>query len=46
MLVGRSPFETASVKTTYEKIQTLDYTFPPDVTISEDAKDLIASILR
>jgi serine/threonine protein kinase len=45
MLVGRPPFETENIKTTYHKIKTNDYRFPSSVTISEDAISLIKMTL-
>jgi polo-like kinase 1 len=46
LLIGKPPFETSDVKTTYRKIRMNSYQFPSHVTISEDAKDLITSILN
>ena len=45
LLVGKPPFETSDVKTTYRRIRMLAYTFPETVAISEPAKSLIARIL-
>ena len=45
LIVGKPPFETSDVKTTYRRIRMLAYTFPETVTISEAAKSLIARIL-
>lgn len=45
LLIGRPPFETSDVKTTYKKIKSVDYSFPENVPISEQAKSLIKSIL-
>ena len=46
MIVGRPPFETSDVRTTYRRIRYNQYSFPESVRISEPAKDLIQSILR
>ena len=45
MLIGRPPFETPEVKTTYRKIKMNNYSFPDNVQISEAAKTLITRIL-
>eukprot|EP01080_Neovahlkampfia_damariscottae_P010186 gene10186-2605_t len=45
LLVGTPPFETQNVKTTYQKIKDLDFEFPPNISISESAKDLVKRIL-
>lgn len=45
MLTGKPPFETADVKSTYKRIRENKYAFPPDVPISDAAKDLIMRIL-
>jgi hypothetical protein len=46
MLFGRPPFETSSVDTTYERIRGGLYTFPPNVFVSQAAKNMIQSILH
>eukprot|EP00929_Paragymnodinium_shiwhaense_P085707 TRINITY_DN4612_c0_g1_i1.p1 TRINITY_DN4612_c0_g1~~TRINITY_DN4612_c0_g1_i1.p1 ORF type:complete len:931 (+),score=189.66 TRINITY_DN4612_c0_g1_i1:75-2867(+) len=46
MLFGRPPFETQDVKTTYKRIRYNQYSFPPDINVSEQAKDLIGNVLR
>ena len=46
MLIGKPPFETADVKTTYKKIRENSYDFPAEYPISADAKDLITQILQ
>lgn len=43
-LTGSPPFETASTQTTYEKITSLNYTFPSYVTT--EARDLIQKLLK
>eukprot|EP00762_Andalucia_godoyi_P008085 ANDGO_02142.mRNA.1 putative serine/threonine-protein kinase CCRP1 len=45
LLIGKPPFETADVKTTYRKIRSNSYTFPEGVHISHEARDLIKRIL-
>jgi cell cycle serine/threonine-protein kinase CDC5/MSD2 len=45
MLVGKPPFETKEVKTTYWKIRQTDYFFPSDKDLSLEAKHLIDGIL-
>lgn len=45
MLIGKPPFETSDVKTTYRRIRMNAYTFPDHVNISEHAKDMITKIL-
>jgi len=46
LLIGRPPYETNNTKETYKRIIKNDYTFPTSVSISDDAKDLIKSILK
>jgi polo-like kinase 1 len=41
MLIGKPPFETTDVKTTYRLIRMNSYSFPGHVEISENAKNLI-----
>lgn len=41
LIIGKPPFETSDVKTTYSRIKTNSYSFPENVKISEPAKDLI-----
>lgn len=45
MLIGKPPFETPDVKTTYAKIKKIQYSFPDHVIISEHAKNLIQKML-
>ena len=45
LLVGKPPFETRDVKTTYGKIKAADYSFPEHCKISKVAKNLIKKIL-
>lgn len=46
MLIGKPPFETSDVKTTYRRIRMNAYSFPEHVKISEEAKDIIVKILN
>ncbi|CAE7268709.1 CCRP1 [Symbiodinium pilosum] len=46
MVIGRPPFETSDVKTTYKRIRINQYSFPDSVRISPQAKDLIGRILQ
>ena len=46
LLVGKPPFETNDVKTTYRRIKMNAYSFPEHVTVSHTAKDLITKILN
>lgn len=45
-MCGRPPYEAKDVKATYQRILANEYSFPPDVKISEMAKDLIRSMLQ
>ena len=45
MLIGKPPFETSDVKTTYRRIRMNAYTFPDHVHVSESGKDMITKIL-
>jgi len=45
MIVGKPPFETSDVKTTYKKIRANNYSFPDNCIISSECKNLIKSIL-
>lgn len=46
MLIGRPPFETSSVKSTYKRIRANSYEFPDTIPISSAAQHLISSILH
>jgi len=46
LIIGKPPFETSDVKTTYKRIRMNAYSFPDNATISESAKDLITKILN
>lgn len=41
LLVGRPPFETSNIESTYRKIRSNDWAIPSHVTVSESARDLI-----
>jgi serine/threonine protein kinase len=45
-LVGKPPYEAKDVKATYQRILANEYSFPKDANISDDAKDLIRSMLQ
>merc|ERR1712100_987611 len=45
LIIGKPPFETNDVKTTYKKIRMNNYQFPDHVPISDAARDLIRKIL-
>ena len=46
LIIGKPPFETSDVKTTYRRIRMNNYSFPENVPITDDAKSLISSILN
>lgn len=41
LLIGKPPFETSDVKSTYKRIKLNLFTFPENVIISHSAKELI-----
>ena len=45
MLVGRPPFETASVKSTYKRIKANNFSFPEKLSIAPTAKHCIQRML-
>jgi polo-like kinase 1 len=45
-IIGKPPFETTDVKTTYRRIRDSIYYFPDRVKVSEEAKDLIKRMLQ
>lgn len=45
LLIGKPPFETSDVKTTYRRIKANAYTFPEHIRISASSRDLITKIL-
>ena len=46
LIIGKPPFETSDVKTTYRRIRMNAYNFPENVAISDMARDLITKILN
>jgi serine/threonine protein kinase len=46
LLVGKPPYESKDVKSTYQRILRNEYSFPSNIQISEHAQDLIASMLQ
>lgn len=46
LIIGKPPFETQDVKTTYKRIKMNAYSFPEAAVISEAAKALITEILN
>lgn len=46
LLVGKPPYESKDVKSTYQRILANQYSFPSHVPISQHAKDLIGSMLQ
>ncbi|KAK9478716.1 kinase-like domain-containing protein [Lipomyces japonicus] len=45
MLIGKPPFQSKDVDLIYKKIKAIEYVFPEGIEISDDAKDLIQSLL-
>jgi len=45
LLIGKPPFETQDVKTTYKRIRMNIYTFPENVEVSDTAKNLVQKVL-
>lgn len=45
LLIGKPPFETTDVKSTYKRIKSNCYSFPDNLIISAKAKSLIQQIL-
>ena len=46
LIIGKPPFETSDVKTTYRRIRMNAYSFPDHVQISDGARDLVQRILN
>ena len=46
LLLGRPPFESPEVKTTYRRIRSNAYCFPENVPLSDAARDFIQSALQ
>lgn len=45
-LVGKPPFQSKDVKSTYKRILSNVYSYPDGLSVSHDAKELIASMLQ
>jgi len=45
-LIGKPPYEAKDIKSTYQRILSNEYSFPSNVYISDDAKDLISAMLQ
>jgi 5'-AMP-activated protein kinase catalytic alpha subunit len=45
LLCGKLPFDEKSLDSLYAKIKSQDYSFPPDVILSDKVKDLIKKML-
>jgi len=45
MIIGKPPFETNDVKTTYRRIKNNNYNFPDNIEISDLAKNVIKKVL-
>ena len=46
LIIGKPPFETNDVKTTYKRIRSNQYTFPESASISDQARNLVSQILN
>lgn len=46
MLVGRPPYESTDVKSTYRRILANVYAFPETVPVSDSAKNLVGRLLQ
>ncbi|KAI9295906.1 Pkinase-domain-containing protein [Neoconidiobolus thromboides FSU 785] len=46
LIIGVPPFQTSTSKKLYSKIKAADFSFPDNKPISEEAKDIIRSILN
>ena len=46
LIIGKPPFETPDVKSTYKKIKMNSYSFPEHILISDIARNLITKILN
>ena len=46
LLVGKPPFESKDVKSTYERILSNQYSFPSHIPLSDHAKNLVSMILQ
>ena len=45
LLIGKPPFETPAIKSTYKKIKMNSYSFPEHIPISDNSRNLITKIL-
>ena len=45
-LVGKPPYESKDVKSTYQRILANKYEFPDSIPITNNAKDLISAMLQ
>lgn len=45
LIIGRPPFETPEVKSTYKKIKMCAYTFPEHIPYTENVRNIISKIL-
>ena len=45
LIIGKPPFDSSDEKKIYEKIKSLQYSFPESYNVSKEAKDLIKQIL-
>ena len=46
LLVGKPPYESKDVKSTYKRILSNSYTYPDDIYVGEQSKNLIRGILQ
>lgn len=46
LVVGRPPFETPEVKSTYKKIKMCVFSFPEHIPLSDNVKNMISNILK
>ena len=46
LLCGKPPFESKDVKSTYKRILDIDYSYPKQISISPDSKDVIDALLQ
>jgi hypothetical protein len=44
MLIGHGPFEAKTVREILKKIKKVDYFWPENIEVSDDAKSLITSL--
>lgn len=45
-LIGKPPFEAEGQAETHQKIYNVDLSFPEDISLSREAKDLITKLLQ